>query len=110
MDESGPIYHLARRSHWEAGQAEGAYRQSTVDWTLAEEGFIHCSFAEQVAATADRYYRDVEDVVLLTIDPAKTDAEVRVEKGFPHIYGPVPGRCSGRRAAIPCRRVSVRSA
>ena len=31
--------------------------------TLAEEGYIHCSFAEQVAATAARFYGDVDEVV-----------------------------------------------
>lgn len=90
MDEATPIYHLALRPTWEAAQSGGTYQQSTVDRTLQEEGFIHCSFAEQVEGTAERYYGDIDDVVLLTIDPTKVDAEVRVENGFPHIYGPLP--------------------
>ena len=46
-------------------------------------------------ATADRYYRDRDDVILLEIDPALLDVEVRVEaasadpRGFPHLYGPL---------------------
>ena len=90
MDEPRPIFHLAVRAHWDAAVAAGEYRRSTVDRTLDEEGFIHCSFAEQVQGTAERYYGDVDDVVLLTIDPTKTGADVRVENGFPHIYGPLP--------------------
>lgn len=90
MEADTPIYHLAMRSQWDAAQAYGEYRQSTIDKTLDEEGFIHCSFGEQVAATAERYYQGVDDIVLLTIDPARLSAEVRVENGFPHIYGPLP--------------------
>jgi uncharacterized protein (DUF952 family) len=29
-------------------------------------------------------------VLILTIDPSALDAEVRVEDGFPHLYGPLP--------------------
>ena len=44
----------------------------------------------------DRFYRDHRDLVLLTIDPARLDAEVRDElvgsETFPHIYGPISPR------------------
>jgi len=91
----GPLYHLALAPEWERACAAGAYDRSTVDRSLAEEGFIHCSFAEQVQATADRYYRGRDDVVLLRIDPARVDVEVRVEQApstgeaYPHLYGPL---------------------
>lgn len=91
-----PIFHLALAGEWERARVAGCYDRSTIDRSLAEEGFIHCSFAEQVQATADRYYRGRDDVVLLTIDPERLDAEVRVEEApgtgqsFPHVYGPVP--------------------
>ena len=75
-----------------------AYRSSTLGKSLEleEEGFIHCSFAGQVQAVADLIYRGREDVVLLTIDPARVPATVCVENMvggdelFPHIYGPLP--------------------
>ena len=94
--EGADLFHLALADEWERVRtAGGTYRRSTVDRSLAEEGFIHCSFAEQVQATADRYYVGRSDVVLLRIDPARLDAEVRVEQvpggeRFPHVHGPIP--------------------
>jgi uncharacterized protein (DUF952 family) len=85
------IYHLALRDEWDAAVSAGQpYRRSTVGRSLDEEGFIHCSFADQVEDTASRYYAGRDDVVLLTIDPDQLEAEVVVEGGFPHIYGPLP--------------------
>ncbi|MDE3207133.1 MAG: DUF952 domain-containing protein [Acidobacteriota bacterium] len=82
------LFHLALAGDWDPGASH--YRGSTIGRTLAEEGFIHCSTAEQVQATADRYYRGRSDVVLLGIDPERVGADVRVEGGFPHLYGPLP--------------------
>ncbi len=82
------LYHLALTGEWDPAVAD--YRGSTLGRTLAEEGFVHCSTAEQLQATADRYDAGRPDVVLLTIDPGLVDAEVHVEEGFPDVYGPVP--------------------
>lgn len=93
---SGLIYHIARRADWERARADGEYTRSTVDKTLAEEGFIHASQAPQVAGTANKFYRDVPGgLVLLVIDPGLLRAEVRYEDvpgaelPFPHVYGPL---------------------
>jgi len=90
------IYHIAVRADWERALADGVYTRSSVDKTLAEEGFIHASQQSQVARTANKYYRDVPGgLVLLVIDPGRLDAEVRYEAvpgaelPFPHIYGPL---------------------
>lgn len=95
-DVSGLIYHIATRADWERARADGDYTRSTVNKTLAEEGFIHASQASQVARTANKFYRDVPgDLVLLVIDPGRLRAELRYEDGpdaelpFPHIYGPL---------------------
>ena len=95
------IFHLALVDEWRAAERAGEYRRSTVEKSLDEEGFIHCSFATQVQATADRYYRGHRDVVLLTIDPSRLQAEVRVENLFPHIYGPLPVDAVIRVDAVP---------
>jgi uncharacterized protein (DUF952 family) len=91
------ILHVALRDEWqEAVDRGGPYERSTVGRSLAEEGFIHCSFPEQLGPTLQRFYRDRDDVVVLHIDPGLTGAELRVEDmydsgtAFPHLYGPVP--------------------
>jgi uncharacterized protein (DUF952 family) len=101
LDE--PLYHLALADHWEqvAGPpdrdgAPAVYEISSLGRTLAEEGFIHCSFADQVPATAARFYAGRGDVVLLQIDPGAVRELLRVEalsgagEPFPHLYGPLP--------------------
>jgi glutathione S-transferase len=82
------IYHLALRDRWEAPTPD--YRWSSVDTTLDEEGFIHCSYADQLDRTFAKYYAIQSEVVLLTIDPDAVPSEIKVENGFPHIYGPLP--------------------
>lgn len=83
------IYHIARQSDWSAAMKTGAY---TAD-SLAAEGFIHCSTARQVLATADRIFRGRRDLVLLCVDSERVTTEIRhenLEGGaelFPHVYG-----------------------
>jgi uncharacterized protein (DUF952 family) len=80
------IYHIAPRTAWEHAQRSGVHQPSS----LATEGFIHCSTAAQVAWVAGAFYRDVPDLVLLHIDVAQVESELRYEgedPGFPHIYG-----------------------
>ena len=38
------ILHIALVEDWDAAQLVGQYEKSTIGRTLAEEGFIHCSF------------------------------------------------------------------
>ena len=90
------IYHIATRADWEQALADGVYTRSSVDRTLAQEGFIHASQESQVARTANKFYRDVPgDLLLLVIDTGLVAAEVRYEDvpgadlPFPHIYGPL---------------------
>lgn len=90
-----PLLHLAVSAEWERARSAGSYERSTIDTSLAEEGFIHCSFPHQVQATADRYYRGRDDIVLLRFDPDRLDAGVVVEAAtsgeqHPHVYGPIP--------------------
>jgi len=93
------IYHLALAPEWEAARAAGEpYRRSTLGVSLEEEGFVHCSFPEQVAATAERFYAGRDDVVVLVLDPERLTSPLVVEapagagpgaEEFPHVYGPL---------------------
>lgn len=94
--DNSVIYHIATRADWERARPGGQYTRSSVGKSLADDGFIHASQASQVAATANKFYRDVPgDLVLLVIDPGLLRAEVRYEQvpgaelPFPHIYGPL---------------------
>jgi uncharacterized protein (DUF952 family) len=83
------IFHIAGRRAWDAARAVGEY---TAD-SLASEGFIHCSTAEQVIATANRIFKGRQDLVLLCVDTDRVKPDIRYEnlEGgtnlFPHIYG-----------------------
>jgi len=91
------IFHVALPGDWNIAQRAGEYTMSTRGRSLVEEGFIHCSFADQVEAIANRYYADLDDLVLLTVDPARLGSELVVEdpfsgapQRFPHVYAPIP--------------------
>ncbi|MEY2470756.1 MAG: hypothetical protein QOK28_85 [Actinomycetota bacterium] len=85
-----PIFHITAAADWYAAAATGVYTGSTRGKTLADVGFIHCSYEHQVQPTAQLVYGDAtEDLVLLTIDPALVGPPIKVEDEFPHIYGPL---------------------
>jgi uncharacterized protein (DUF952 family) len=83
------IFHITRKADWDAALAAGSYNADS----LASEGFIHCSTAQQVIGTANRIFRGRRDLVLLSIDTARVGPEIRYENPegggnlFPHIYG-----------------------
>jgi uncharacterized protein (DUF952 family) len=92
-----PIFHLALPEDWQGAFETGEYRWSTRGQTLDVVGFIHCSTTVQIEATANRFYGDLSNLVLLTIDPVAVPSEVLweapapgVDELFPHIYGPLP--------------------
>jgi glutathione S-transferase len=93
---TGQLFHIALPDDWERARDEGMYTTSTRGVSLAEEGFVHCSRRHQVEATANRFYADLDEVVVLTIDEAALDALVVDEdlhgagEPFPHVYGPIP--------------------
>lgn len=92
-----PIFHVATLADWDAAQAAGAYTTSTYGVSLAQEGFIHASRAEQWPAVLERFYADVtEPLVLLVIDPDRVTVPIveeppapGVAETFPHLYGPL---------------------
>ena len=103
------VFHLAVPAAWEQAQRDGAITASTRDRSLDEEGFVHCSFAEQLPAVAARFFGDLAEVVVLRIDPARLTSPLVVEdlygagEAFPHVYGPI-----GLAAVVDARVVSPR--
>ena len=92
-----PIFHLAVPDDWAAAFAAGEYTMSTRLVTLEQEGFIHCSARGQLQDTANRFYGDLDQLVVLTIDPHLVPSAIVWESPgagidvlFPHIYGPLP--------------------
>lgn len=95
------IWHITESAAWEAAVPEGVYTRATRGKDLAEEGFLHASWPEQVSKVAKRVYPDrPSDLVILEIDVGRVEAagiavdiEADVDgkgRGYPHIMGPLP--------------------
>ena len=93
------IVHITSRKDWIDAMSAGQY----VAPSLKSEGFIHCSTITQALPVAEQYYKGQSGLVLLVIDPARLDSDlkweppsegtpppgVRAGESFPHIYGPI---------------------
>ncbi len=85
------LFHITSVKEWLAAQSQGEFITSS----LAKEGFIHCSLAQQVLGVANFKYRDRTDLILLEIDENKVKEPVKYEdlynlnEDYPHIYGPL---------------------
>ncbi len=83
------IYHVTTKSEWEKALSIGKYEAPS----LFTEGFIHMSQKDQVAGVLDRYYKGVNDLVLLHVDENFLSAELKYElspsinQEFPHLFG-----------------------
>ena len=85
------IYHVVTEANWQNALQQGFYEAES----LAKEGFIHTSKAEQVAGVLERYYQNQINLFLLHIDETKLTAPLKYElapsvnEEFPHIFGPL---------------------
>ena len=87
------ILHITTAAAWEAARRAGEYRADS----LQAEGFIHLSTPEQVSWVANARFRGDSRLILLVVDPAQVQAEIKWEPPsdsdrawlFPHIYGPI---------------------
>jgi uncharacterized protein (DUF952 family) len=89
------IFHITDAATWATSQQRGMHTGSTRGIDLAEEGYIHCSTAEQWPGVLERFYADAVDLLLLHIDETKLTSPLVYEQlpgmpaPFPHIYGPI---------------------
>lgn len=85
------IHHLTTPEAWQAAQTAGEYTAPS----LYTEGFIHCAANEpQTLRVAQRLYPGNAGLIVLDIDPARLQSEVKHEPSrtgeiYPHIYGPI---------------------
>ena len=85
------IYHMLPAAIWQSHPTDRPY----VSDTLTTEGFTHCTAeVEMLPVVANRYYQSIPgDFILLCIDEAKVQPDVKWEAAsghlFPHIYGPL---------------------
>jgi len=83
------IFHIVLPEVWAAFDTD-LYRASS----LESEGFIHCSFADQLDSVIERYYSGAEEIVVLEIETDELMSRVLNEAStgneiYPHIYGPI---------------------
>ncbi|MCB9915897.1 MAG: DUF952 domain-containing protein [Planctomycetes bacterium] len=81
------LFHLAPAAAWRARAAGAPWRPPS----LAAEGFVHLSFASQLAGTLAAHFDPRDELWLLELDPARVEAELRYEPSragalFPHVY------------------------
>jgi uncharacterized protein (DUF952 family) len=86
------IYKICTQAEWQTALALESYRGSADD---VRDGFIHFSFAHQVAATADKYFRGRTDLVLVAVNAQALGSALRHEASrggalFPHLYAELP--------------------
>jgi uncharacterized protein (DUF952 family) len=83
------VYHIVFSEIWDRFSGDDYESES-----LGTEGFIHCSFPEQIEGVIDRYYRGAKNLAILEIDTTKLRSKLVVEpstggEDYPHIYGPM---------------------
>ena len=89
------IYHIVTPETWEHFKDKSEYEAES----LQTEGFIHCSYRNQLEDVLERYYKDSRKVLILHINPHYLTSEMIAEPStgreiYPHIYGAI------NRAAI----------
>lgn len=91
MSEKACIYHIALKADLAEYTPDVYYRCHS----LSVEGFIHCCDKHQLQGVVNRYYQNVDDVMLMILDVDKLDAPLIHENTvggselFPHVYGPI---------------------
>lgn len=82
------IYKIFLRPEWDAFRAAGQTAGAPID--LAD-GYIHFSAAPQLAETAEKYFGDLSDLVLVACEADRLGAALKWEASrggamFPHLY------------------------
>jgi uncharacterized protein (DUF952 family) len=89
------IYKILTEQEWNNFKEEGSFQGSLFD---KKDGFIHLTFAHQYLAKMAKYFKGINPIYLVTIDPELLDEKnsLKVEANkmggekYPHIYGQIP--------------------
>ena len=84
------IYHIVLPEVWANFKDKSFYQAES----LQTEGFIHCSYAAQLEAVLQRYYKNAGKILILTIETEKLKSKLIEEPStnneiYPHIYGEI---------------------
>lgn len=99
------FYHIASRAEAESALRRGEY----IPADFEKDGFIHCSYSQQIPLVANFRFRGCSGLVLLKIDRSRLTCRVideNLEGGaelFPHIYGPLPREAIVDVLDFPCK-------
>src|SRR4051812_32008911 len=81
------IFHFVPKADWDKAPP-GPYAPPS----FQSEGFIHCSNANQVERTANRFHANTAELLVLHLDASRV-GELRDEgsgESYPHVYGAIP--------------------
>lgn len=85
------VFHMLEPQVWHKACQTGFYQAES----LPIEGFIHFSHLAQVERVANMFYRQIDELLLLEVDPELCSAQWKHEDSegtgelFPHLYGPL---------------------
>jgi uncharacterized protein (DUF952 family) len=84
------IYHIVIPEVWEKFKDEHEYEAES----LTTEGFIHCSYRNQLDEVLQRYYKDADKILILSINTHFLKSDLLAEPStnrdiYPHIYGKI---------------------
>ena len=85
-----PIFHITTPEAWAASESVG----EVAPFSLASEGFVHCSTESQLEGTIERHFGAHDELVLLRLRRDLLHAELRWEQSrhgdsYPHLYRPI---------------------
>jgi uncharacterized protein (DUF952 family) len=83
------IYHLTTPDEWNASSGL-PFRTAS----LAQEGFVHCSYRPQVLKVANAFLREAPALIAVEIAADRlsarcVDEDPGIGELFPHVYGPI---------------------
>lgn len=100
------LLHITSKQEAETAKVSGVYKPKGFN----SEGFIHCSYPNQVCRVASRLFKGCADLVLLEINKSQLTCKVidedLYESGelFPHIYGELPWEAVIAVHNFPCSK------